>query len=322
MSHFLSFVTDGNGVVIDPLMANELKDAMSATFGFDHVSVYSHGWWTDATDASENYNRFSLGLVAKLRAAAASGTLSGIPAEFLAVGLHWPSKASDDRGPGGLPNLIQPLTFYAMEKRADDVGETGVYAMVRTIVNERGERPLTVNLLGHSFGCKVVCAALNQLAKTCGRPDKSLLDNVRFNVVLLQAAFDSDDFEKDKLYGSILPAIPNLRVLVTTSKRDDALGKAYPAAHGLEFFSGNVTTHALGFDGPTPDTCSAFGGCQGVTIAPGADMTQQPAFTSRLISADLTPLHDAQTGFNGGASGHHSDIYLPEIYSLVGRLLF
>lgn len=326
MSHFLTFVTDGNGVVIDPYMAGELQSAMSSAFAFAHVSIYSHGWWTDATDASESYNRFSLGLVTQVQIAAAAKRITGVPPAFLAVGLHWPSKASDDRGLGGVPNLLQPLTFYAMEKRADDVGETGVYAMLRAIVNQRqapGATPLTINVLGHSFGCKVVCAALTQLGKTCGVPAQTILKNVRFNVVLLQAAFDSDDFEPAELYGSMVPSIPNLRLLVTTSQLDDALGKAYPFAHKLEFFSGHVTQDAMGYKGPTQNTCSnVFKTCQQVTVNPKDDFTELQAFAAPLVVADLTPLHKAQTQYDGGASGHHSDIYLDEIYQLVARFLF
>ena len=259
-----------------------------------------------------------------VRLAAAAGRLTNVPVEFLAVGLHWPSKASDDRGVGGIANLIQPLTFYAMEKRADDVGETGVYAMLRAIINERQnpQVPLTINLLGHSFGCKVVCAALTQLGKTCGKPN-ALLNNVQFNVVLLQAAFDNNDFEPGQLYGTLPTSIPNLRVLVTTSKLDDALGRAYPAAHRLEFFSGHVLTTAMGYDGPPPNTqIIVFGGCQSGAVNAGDDFLGKPAFTSRLVWADLTQLHQAQTSYNGGASGHHSDIYLDEIYALVARFLF
>jgi hypothetical protein len=48
-----------------------------------------------------------------------------------------------------------------------------------------------------------------------------------------------------------------------------------------------------------------------------------PSAPSTLISADLTPIHsDPNNTFNGGVSGHHSDIFLPQIYDLMSWFLF
>jgi len=42
-----------------------------------------------------------------------------------------------------------------------------------------------------------------------------------------------------------------------------------------------------------------------------------------LVVADLTPIHsDPRNRFDGGLSGHHSDIFLPEIYDLMSWFLF
>src|SRR5262249_16792676 len=136
----------------------------------------------------------------------------------LSIGVHWPSTLSEDHF--ALQNYFQALSFYTMAKRADTVGENAVYTILRLILGARpaGASPLRIHLLGHSFGCKVVCKALQRLAGE-GTPAGGAV----FDVVLLQAAFDHDELEPGKDYGNVLASIPGLRLLITRSDRDRAL---------------------------------------------------------------------------------------------------
>ncbi len=63
-----------------------------------------------------------------------------------------------------------------------------------------------IQLVGHSFGCKVVCSALEQLAETLG--PSGLLADLEVNVVLLQGAFDYDALEPGKSYGQFARGLP------------------------------------------------------------------------------------------------------------------
>src|SRR5689334_19889551 len=105
MSHFLTFVTNANGVVEDPAVRDEINVLMSPTFAFDEIFLYSHGWWTDATAALNTYNRFSVGFANLLHQA------GNVPS-VLSVGIHWPSMLSED---GGLANLLEAASFFTME---------------------------------------------------------------------------------------------------------------------------------------------------------------------------------------------------------------
>ncbi len=71
-----------------------------------------------------------------------------------------------------------------------------------------------------------------------------------FNVALIQAAADTDALAPGQLYGKVQRCIPRLRMLVTTSANDVALGKWYPEAQRIaHLFSGLVD--AMGAKGPS-----------------------------------------------------------------------
>jgi hypothetical protein len=320
MSHFFTFATNANGIVSDGYLNDEIGKAISSPFGLSTVYIYSHGWWNNSTAAANCYNRFSIGLANTILASWRALGAGAAPAGSLNAGIHWPSTVSEDSGP--VEQLLQPASFFTMETRADDVGETGVNGLLISVLqqwqSQQREGALTLNLIGHSFGCKVVCAALQKLvAVRAATP--AMFTNARFNVVLLEAAFDDDDFESNQLYADVV-TLPNLRVLVSKSALDSALGKFYPLAHLLEFFKKTDRT-AMGFAGPTQSTIDRFGGADSVSVTPGANFPVQAAFTKKLVVADLTPLHAANPGGAELGGGHHSDIYYDEIYGLIARFL-
>ena len=233
-----------------------------------------------------------------------------------------------DDDPTSLLDKAEVLSFYTMEKRADDVGEEGLYAILRLLM--RAVLPGTnirFNLFGHSFGCKVVCAALEKLAEN----GLNLPTNVSLNVILLQAAFSTNSLDVGMPYGEVIRTFgPRLRMLISHSDKDDAVGKAFPLAHDLNFFArlnpNTTSSTGLGATGPSAATTAAFPTNQQVAVAWGstfAGTAPAPAPGSTLVVADLTPIHsDPQNHFDGGLSGHHSDIFLPEIYDLMSWFLF
>jgi len=327
MSHFITVPINENGIIFDTSMTSVVAEAIAEQpFGFEDVYVYSHGWSTDAFLALDEYNRFSVELAKSILLAGAQtpSPLANPPRNSLGVGIHWPSEITED--PGSPLNNLQLFTFYSMEHRAESVGKNAVYAMLRLMLSSRAGStlPLRFFVLGHSFGSKVVCAALNDLQVDIANGTIPMPASVSFRIVLLEAATDNNNLEPGDIYGAI-PNIANLRMLVTTSQLDAALQTWYPAASKLaNLFHGGNPTPALGAAGPSQNTQTAFGGAAPISITPGFTLAGVPA-ASRLVVADLTPVHQARVSaglYNGGFAGSHSDIYFNEVYQLVMGFLF
>jgi hypothetical protein len=320
MSHYITIPIDANGVIDPDEQINDIiSKSMSSVFGSQDVFIYSHGWWTSADAALKEYNVATTDFIYSIRGNATK--LATPPQLPFLIGVHWPSMLDDD--PNALLDKAEVLSFYTMEKRADDVGEEGVYSILRLLFSAAPtDKPVRVNLFGHSFGCKVVCSALQKIAEN----QIALPANISLNVILLQAAFSTDSLDRGNPYGSVLPFFgASLRLLISHSAKDDAVGKAFPLAHTMNLFSKGART-GLGATGPSVATMAAFPSTQPVSVAFGSSFVgtmPQPPATSTLVVADLTPIHsDPRNKFDGGASGHHSDIFLPEIYDLMTWFLF
>jgi len=322
MSHYITIPIDANGVIDpDEQTADIITKAMSPAFGSEDVFIYSHGWWTSADAALKEYNIATTDFIFALRQNAAP--LTQPPQVPFLIGIHWPSMLSDD--PSSLLDKAEVLSFYTMEKRADDIGEEGLYAILRLLfpaIAATGKN-IRINLFGHSFGCKVVCAAFQKLAENA----VAIPANVLFNVILLEAAYATDGLDAGGYYEQVIPTFgQSLRLLISHSRKDGALGTAFPAAHDLNLFAVAASKTALGYTGPTAATIAAFPSSSSLSVSWGstfAGTVPPPPRTSTLVSADLTPIHsDPRNTFNGGLSGHHSDIFLPEIYDLMSWFLF
>jgi pimeloyl-ACP methyl ester carboxylesterase len=309
-SHYLLVPISGQGVLIDPGMREILQAAMIPPFAYTDIYLYSHGWWTRAEQAMIDYNRFIMGF-------APIGIAQGTDSRpSLGLGVHWPSVVSEDSNV--VTTVLQPFTYFNRSKMADQVGAHGGYSLLRLMLEARRDakvEPPRFHVIGHSFGCKVVCSALEELAETFA--GTGLLDNVRFDAVLLQGAFDNDAMEPGKAYGQILPTLPNLRVLVTRSDLDTAVGTEYEAVQRLMNLFLKTPTPGLGAAGPSAATVTAAGGSTALQVGPGYMPPAPNALNSRMIVADLTPLHAANPANNDMFAGHHSDVFYDEIYRLM-----
>jgi hypothetical protein len=315
MSHHFLIPANENGLILDQTVAGDLALALSPVFGFREVFLYSHGWWTNASQAMQGYNRFTIEFSALFRSLPEHADLASLPT--LSAGIHWPSTLSENQF--SLANYFQALSFYTMEKRADTIGHNAVYTLLRLILTGRQPgTPLRIHLVGHSFGCKVVCKGLQRLADE--RATQPIPADVTFDVALVQAAFDFDELESPNDYGDLLTSFPGLRVLVTRSGEDRALWMLYPMAHRLARLIGE-SKPALGAAGPSSLTVEQAGGVKAVQV--GRDFTATAASVAgRLVVADLTSLHQAHPENTDSFSGHHSDIFHPEIYRLLAAFCF
>ena len=149
----------------------------------------------------------------------------------------------------GFLHLLNYTTYYMMKARAGTVGEKGVGPLIEKL---RSNRPdLRIHMIGHSFGCRVVAAAIN------GLPDE---EKFRPDVVLLlQGAFSHNGFAlKNEDNGADRGAFRDViekrkirgPIVITHTRNDKAVGTAYPIASRIN----GVTAAALG------DANDKFGG--------------------------------------------------------------
>lgn len=331
MANYVTIPINENGVIVDNYIDSLVGAAMSAAFAFSDMYLYSHGWSLDATKMMDWYNRFSIEYNKSNIDLIASnpGIFKQMPtANSLGVGIHWPSMISENENDP--ITYLQQLTFYTMDKRAGTVGEHGLYAVLRLMLSNpqlRAYPQVRMNLIGHSFGCKVIASALEQVYQDMKLGKIPAAPNVSFNAVLLQGAFERNELDEAECYGDVKHL--NIRLLVTHSDEDEALQTWFDDAHfNLDFFQlkhKDPDKRALGALGPTDTTKADMGGAGAeISVAPGFDCSAMAARGERILVADLTPIHTARGKQQGYApfSGHHSDIFLPEVYALIAGFLY
>ncbi len=153
------------------------------------------------------------------------------------VFFHWPS--------GGVTTLIpgRPLTAIApaidvveLGKRADQNG-----AYLRQLMAQiAGGR--NVGLVGHSYGCRVIAAALQQLAVCCLRPVGAWQGPGHIRAVFAAAAIEHDWLNPGARFGGMLDRVDGL---VNLRNRYDPILKLFPLRYPF-------ASRALGVSGFTP----------------------------------------------------------------------
>jgi hypothetical protein len=129
---------------------------------------------------------------------------------------------------GGASNLLNVVTYYQMKDRAGVVGRGGVNEALQRV---RAELPaVRIHLIGHSFGCRVITAAVTG--------DAAQANGFANSMSLLQAAFShysfSAAFDDSKKPGFFRNLITESRVsgpiIITHTHADKAVGLAYAIA--------------------------------------------------------------------------------------------
>jgi hypothetical protein len=204
----------------------------------------------------------------------------------------------------GVLNLLNYTTYYEMKGRAGDVGVKGVAPLITKVRSARAD--LRIHMIGHSFGCRVVAAALNALPAG----EQFRVDTV----MLLQAAFSHNGFAKQGAAdrGAFRDVIEKQKVrgpiVITHTRNDKAVGTAYPVASRIN----GVTAAALG------DENDIYGGL-------GSNGTQTAQTTPERVMGTLLGVGQTYS-FAGGVKAStpcnlksdqfisgHSDIQKPEV---------
>jgi hypothetical protein len=139
-------------------------------------------------------------------------------------------------GLGPVLSILQSLSFFKMKDRARMIGETSVHTLLAALQNagKQSGHDVRFHLMGHSFGCIVMSAAL------AGPPGRATADPVH-SAFLAQGAVSfwsyCTDIPQAKgspgYFRSIIDAKRVTGVLATTqSEHDTAVCKMYPMAAG------------------------------------------------------------------------------------------
>jgi hypothetical protein len=229
-------------------------------------------------------------------------------------------------------NLFEPLSFYQMEKRADLVGQNALYALLKLMYQTRCDaqmrKQFRLTLIGHSFGCRVICQALQALLLELIRPDcstdfKTFVASTVIKIVLIQPAMENIDLQRGEDYGDLV-RIPLLNILVTTSELDAALSRLFPLAEHVNFLSKAPGRRiAMGYRGPSLLTMRDFN-AKVISLQPGYSPTEEKLLSppSRMLICDLTQIHRTSEVVSSALTGHHSDIFHPEIYKIIAKFAF
>lgn len=196
-------------------------------------------------------------------------------------------------------NVLNFTTYYEMKARAGEVGKNGVAKLLDGLP----AHVQRIQLVGHSFGGRVVAAAA---ANSTTNRIKSM--------TLLQAAFSHNGFSRTEK-GFFRAVVDNKRVdgpiLITHTKNDKAVGVAYPLASRLK----GDKAAALG------DANDPFGG---IGRNGAQKMDQGETVTGQLLAVSSAYTFQPRKFFNLEASSFitgHGDVRGKEVAYALRRLI-
>ena len=204
-------------------------------------------------------------------------------------------------------NLLNLTTYFEMKQRAGNVGKSGLAPLLDKLANQVGR----IHLVGHSFGGRVVTAAA---ASSTTRKLHSLS--------LLQAAFSHNGFSK-KRSGFFRSVVTQKRIsgpiLVTHTKNDTAVGKAYPTASRISrdstagFGDADDEFGGIGSNGAQQMEAGEVSTTAKELLATGQTYQLQPGIFHNLESSKF--IVDPKGG------DAHGFVYVPQVAWAISRVI-
>lgn len=234
-----------------------------ASLDAPNAVLLAHGWLNDRRRADEMFDYFR-------------AQLAPIPVH----GIYWPSK------PGAAQGAVKAgwenASYYRMKARAGDVGAFGLAPWLKRL--HEAKPALRLHLAGHSFGARLVTAAVSALAP-----------GVVQSLTLIQAAFSQFAFEPEGGFRNVVdPRRVAGPILVTHSSHDQAVGYAYPIAS-------RVARQNASTLGDKSDPYGGLGrnGAANAPIVPLADLAQIRArITAPVLNLESSAIVRSHTDIN------------------------
>lgn len=227
-------------------------------------------------------------------------------------------------GKAAIATTLNYATYYEMKARAGVIGKA-----LAPVVEQAAGSGIRVHLIGHSFGARLVTSLANEL--TTLRPT---------SLSLLQGAFSHNGLGASSTRqggarqdGAFRKVIAQQRitgpVLVTHTRRDTAVGFAYPAASAL---SGTVAADfvqmAQAYLGGPNDPYGGIGANGALSLRPGEDMAHIAVLQNDkpLLAPRENPAAAAAPVLAGGKVNNvladafireHWDVANPQVAALV-----
>lgn len=277
------------------------------------IVVFVHGWSKNPSSAESDYQNFLCRLHGKLRNSIADRKRNE---GLLVIGVFWPSTITNRESE---PLLLKPVSYFAIRDRADSIAKTGLYQLMllmgRLSREERANIPIRVQLIGHSFGARMLVGTFDTM-KRHGTLGEFIASTHATNVLLINAAVGPDRFQW-------LPS-----AIAKTTRRDRP-----PSTSGGDTFSYLFNIHSLN-DSATrrlfplasifnddPAACAA-GGC-GV---PGFDSIHVDESGAPAVPEDSSNCESLQiNAWNVDATEiifGHTDVYKGRVAGLVSMLTY
>ncbi|GGZ18339.1 hypothetical protein GCM10010387_08520 [Streptomyces inusitatus] len=291
---------------LDEHFARELTPPSWAT----DILVYAHGWQTSPKAAAEAARRLTT--LAEEGYAARPALYPALGDRFApwTVVVRWPSRSGPLRrgyrmirsrahalsaDGGHAPRVIGQLLDGLNERRADP-------SAARVLANRAGQY---VHLVGHSFGCRVLCEAVQWAAgdrpgQTLGwsRPAPAGRPFTVDSMLLLQMAAPRNAFET--MFAALADAPLHGPVVATHSRRDWATG----LWHKLADQRRGIGSRGIG---RAPEPVSA------IRMLPPDEPYPKRSLDHWFVSVDAGEVFTA----GWGPSGAHSDHLHPETAHLL-----
>jgi hypothetical protein len=207
----------------------------------------------------------------------------------------------------GAKEALRQVTYWQMKNRAGVVGSRGLGPLVGRL--QRAAPQLRVNLVGHSFGARVVSYAL------AGLPSGLSPSPVK-SVTLLQGAFSHFAFADELPFdttraGALAGMLERVDgpLVCCFSVHDDAVGTLYPLASlasGVDSAAAEDLLYrwgGMGHDGAQATHAKLE------SIQPAGPGTAYPFESGRALNIDCSDV----VCRGGPPSGAHSDIVHPEL---------
>lgn len=214
-------------------------------------------------------------------------------------------------GVGGMLSVLRQLSFWKMKDRARKFGESGAGDLLRDLQGLAAGRDVQFHLMGHSFGCIAMSAAV------AGAGGNAPLAKPVDSLFLVQGALSLWAYCSDipvakgkagYFHSIIRDSKVSGPIVTTQSEHDTAVGRLYPIAAGLK-----QQVHYAPGELPKYGGLGAFGIRGPGVLIEDLDMLSEDGSYSFNggTSYNLESSHVIREG--GGASGAHSDIDRPEV---------